>query len=400
MPAPRTLTDFAGDVPTTDEEVWRYSRVGEIDLARYSVATEPGDTEVPGCAEGTFEALAGTGSIGVATVDGHVVHTRLLGGPTVDGLVVTGAPRPDLGEPADAFARMNDTFASPVTVRVPPGADVGPVVVVHWISRPDIAAFPRVVVDAGADSDVVVLEVLRSAEGAHALVVPGIDLLVGKAARVQHLVLQHLDPAAWALATQRSHVDADATFTSTAAGFGGGYARLRSDCRLVGRGATGNLRAAWFGEADQHLDFRTFQDHAAPDTTSDLVYKGAVGGRSRSVYTGLIKVRPGARGTNAVQTNRNLKLSDDAWAESVPNLEIENNDVRCAHASAVGPVDEEQRWYLESRGVPTAAAERLIVAGFFDEVISAVPVPQFAGALRMLVTEKLATLELDEGAGA
>src|SRR3954462_11282458 len=123
------------------------------------------------------------------------------------------------------------------------------------------------------------------------------------------------------------------------------------------------------------LDFRTFQDHRAPDTTSNLLFKGAVGGHSRSVYTGLIRVRKSARGTNAFQTNRNLKLSDHAWAESVPNLEIENNDVRCSHASTVGPVDEDQRFYLESRGVPTAVAERLIVAGFFDEVLERLVLP-------------------------
>ena len=119
------------------------------------------------------------------------------------------------------------------------------------------------------------------------------------------------------------------------------------------------------------LDFRTFQDHAAPDTTSNLLFKGAVGDQAASVYTGLIQVEKNARGTNAFQTNRNLKLSDDAWAESVPNLEIENNDVHCSHASTVGPIDEDQRFYLESRGVPPEVAERLIVAGFFDEVLEA-----------------------------
>ena len=98
-----------------------------------------------------------------------------------------------------------------------------------------------------------------------------------------------------------------------------------------------------------------------------------MGGHSRSVYTGLIRVRKEARGTNAFQTNRNLKLSEHAWAESVPNLEIENNDVRCSHASTVGPIDDEQRFYLESRGVPPGAAERLVVAGFFDEVLAAHP---------------------------
>jgi len=134
---------------------------------------------------------------------------------------------------------------------------------------------------------------------------------------------------------------------------------------------------------------RTYQDHAAADTTSNLLFKGAVGESARSVYTGLIRVRPEARGTNAVQTNRNLKLSEDAWAESVPNLEIENNEVRCAHASAVGPVDADQVFYLESRGVPTAVAERLIVAGFFDEVLEAFPVVSAADSARSAIALKL-----------
>ena len=111
---------------------------------------------------------------------------------------------------------------------------------------------------------------------------------------------------------------------------------------------------------------------------------------SRSVYTGLIRVRPDARGTNAYQTNRNIKLSEDAWAESVPNLEIENNEVHCSHASAVGPIDNEQLFYLESRGVPTETAERLIVTGFFDEVLDQFPVAGAVPALRERLLSKIA----------
>jgi Fe-S cluster assembly protein SufD len=171
---------------------------------------------------------------------------------------------------------------------------------------------------------------------------------------------------------------------------GGDYSRLRTDCRLDGRGATGTLLAAYFGEGDQTLDFRTFQDHRAPDTTSDLLFKGAVGGRSRSIYTGLITVRPDARGTNAFQTNRNLKLSDAAWAESVPNLEIQNNDVHCSHASTVGPIDDDQRFYLESRGVPPDVAERLVVAGFFADVLDRMPAPgSVLAAIRSAVDARL-----------
>jgi Fe-S cluster assembly protein SufD len=136
-------------------------------------------------------------------------------------------------------------------------------------------------------------------------------------------------------------------------------------------------------------DLRTFQDHLDRDTTSNLAFKGAVGGRAHAVYTGLIRIHPEARGSNAEQSNRIMTLSDEAWAESVPNLEIEHNDVRCAHASTVGPVDADQRFYLESRGVPTEVAERLIVAGFFDEVLDRCPVPGVADLVRPRVAALL-----------
>jgi Fe-S cluster assembly protein SufD len=119
-----------------------------------------------------------------------------------------------------------------------------------------------------------------------------------------------------------------------------------------------------------------------------LLFKGAVQDESASVYTGLIKIRPDARGSVAFQTNRNLTLGPKAWAESVPNLDIKNNDVRCSHASTVGPIDEEQLFYIESRGVPTSVAERLIVLGFFDEVLGQLPVPALSAELRGRVAAK------------
>jgi Fe-S cluster assembly protein SufD len=377
----------ATPLPSAEEEVWRYSKVGELDLARYTPAPAELDAPVPDAATAVLGLALGVGSVGLVTVDGRLVHRTDLGGPA-QGLDVS-ASTVEGGGAGDAFITLNQAFATPLLVRTAPGATVAPVVVVHWLSGDGVAAFPQVVVEAGADSEVALLEVFVSADHTDALVVPVTRLRIGRAARVGHLAVQNLGQRAWQIGHLDAEVDADATLTATAAALGGAYARLRTDCRLVGRGATGNLRAMWFGEADQTLDFRTFQEHAAPDTTSDLVYKGAVAGRSRSVYTGLIRVDEGARGTDARQTNRNLKLGSEAWAESVPNLEIHNNEVRCAHASAVGPIDPEQRWYLESRGVPTPIAERLIIAGFFDEVVATLPIPGAIEALRAAIAGKL-----------
>jgi Fe-S cluster assembly protein SufD len=326
-------------------------------------------------------------------VNGTVAHLDLAADGIEVGLLDDeGSFAPLTAEnPPDVFAVMNEAFTSaPIHVRVARGAVIdAPIVVAQWSDQAGLATFPRLVVEAGENSQASVVDYHASADDAELLTIPVVELVVGRAARLGFVGAQNLGLRTWQIGSQVSSVDADATFTSATAGFGGDYARVRTDCRLVGRGATGNLLAVYFGERDQTLDFRTFQDHSAPDTTSNLLFKGAVGGRSRSVYTGLIRVRKNARGTNAFQTNRNIKLSDDAWAESVPNLEIENNDVRCSHASAVGPVDEDQRFYLESRGVPTAVAERLVVTGFFDEVLAQLPVPDAAVALRSLVGGKL-----------
>ena len=373
--------------------MWRYSRIAELDLDSYHPASSRADgpVAVPSAIEAALATVPVRGAT-VVVVNGRIVHVEVdvpgvdIAGPddrTAIGSVMT--------EPTDVFSKMNGDFATDVvSIRIAPGANVeAPIVVAHWSDERDLATFPRLVVRAGADSTSRIVDYHASPASVPMLTVPVAELAVERAARVGYLNVQNLGFATWQIASQVSTVEQDGTFTSTAAAFGGDYARQRTDCRLVGRGATGRLRAVYFGEDDQMLDFRTFQDHAAPDTTSNLLFKGAVGGHSRSVYTGLIRVRKNAHGTNAFQTNRNIKLSDGAWAESVPNLEIENNDVRCSHASAVGPIDEDQRFYLESRGVPTPVAERLVVTGFFDNVLSTLPVPAAAAALRNLLAGKL-----------
>lgn len=296
------------------------------------------------------------------------------------------------GEPTDVFGQLNDAFsADPVLVRVPAGVAVdGPIVVAHWTETPGRAVLPRLVVQTGADAEVQVLDIQASPDGVEALVLPIVELDAGPASRLRYCNVQILGDRTWQIASQSGTVADQATLRSFTGAFGGEYARLRTDCRLAGQGATGDLFAAYFGSGSQTLDFRTFQDHAAPDTTSNLLFKGALDDASKSVYTGLIQVRPNAAGTNAFQTNRNVKLSPDAWAESVPNLQIENNDVRCSHASTVGPIDEEQQFYLEARGVPPEVAERLIVGGFFDEVLSGVSVPAADRLLRGVIALALA----------
>ena len=373
--------------------MWRYSRIADLDLDAFTAAPP-----VPVPPAGAQDAMDAHLRAALATVPARAATVVLVDGEVGDVLVDDGrisvtieADSEPIGEPTDVFFRMNDELATKrVVIDVPAGVTVEhPIAVAHWISTTGVATFPRTVVRVGAGAHAEVIEYHASPGDAHALTVPVVELDVERGAILGYVGAQNLGLGTWQVASQVSRVGQEATFTSALAGFGGDYARQRTDCRLVGRGATGNLLAVFFGEQQQTLDFRTFQDHAAPDTTSNLLFKGAVGGHSRSVYTGLIHVRKNAAGTNAFQTNRNIKLSEHAWAESVPNLEIENNDVRCSHASAVGPIDEDQRFYLESRGVPTPIAERLVVTGFFDEVLSRLPVAAAGPALRNLVGGKL-----------
>jgi Fe-S cluster assembly protein SufD len=228
-----------------------------------------------------------------------------------------------------------------------------------------------------------------TSEAIDALMLPVVELDVADGARLRYVSVQDVGPAVWHVGEQASRTGRDATLRTMAVALGGDYARLRTDAMLDGKGGFNELLAVFFGEGEQMHDFRTIQEHAGPSTTSDLLFKGAVEDAATSVYSGLIRIGRDARGSRANQVNRNLILSDTASAESVPNLEILNNDVHCSHASTVGPIEDDQRYYLESRGVPPEAAERLIVLGFFGELLERIPVPALAQRLHAAVAAKL-----------
>ena len=234
------------------------------------------------------------------------------------------------------------------------------------------AAFGSIVVEVGDNASLSVVENQTSGDGP-GLSLPRVSVTVGDAGRAAYATVQDLGDDLWQLGRQHSVVGQQGDAQLAIAAFGGGYARLRTDTTLAGRGANGDLLAVYYGDDDQVLDFRTFQTHAAPDTTSDLAFKGTVDDTAGSIYTGLIRIAENGRNSNAHQANRNIKLGEDAWAWSVPNLEIENNEVRCSHASTVSPVDEDQRFFLHARGVPPQIADRLIVAGFFADVVDRFP---------------------------
>jgi Fe-S cluster assembly protein SufD len=408
--------------PTEHEEIWRYSRIDQLDLGRFRPVPperlgEAGVESAPG--GGPIAAEAGQRAALVVVHNGRVVHHTLSDELQRKGVQVCGIATCDADELAgmlgtassaspDAFTLLHDAFlAGGAYIRVPRGVVVEhPIVVLHWSEGDGLASFPHTLVVAEDGAQVTVFDRYGSTSSAGHLVDAVVELLVGDDAHVRYLSVQEHDPRTWQVALQRAHLGRDATLQSAVVALGGAYARLRSEARLDGRGAESDLTAVYFGDGHQMLDFRTLQDHAAPNTRSDLLFKGAVEDEAQSVYSGLIRIREQAQKTVAYQTNRNLVLTEGAEAKSVPNLEIEADDVRCSHASAVGPIDEDQLYYLATRGVPPEEAERLVVLGFFDDVFDRLPVRSLVGPLRRSVIEKLehrdpvARAEAGGGAGA
>lgn len=382
-------------MPSAHQEVWRYSPIDDLDIDRFSVVT--GGSPAAGATTATTELADVERSALVVVRDGVVVRLDVEADAAALGLTVTAfadeaGPPEFLGSAiseTDAFTLRNDALASaPIVVRVPRNVVIErPVVVVHETTVDGTVTFPRLLVEAAQSSELTVLDITTSPD-VDALVIPVVELHAGPNATLRHQSIQDHGPRVWQLGTTGARVEQDAQLVAATVALGGAYARIRTDSKVVGQNGRADLLAAYFGGADQIHDFRTLQDHHAPRTTSELLFKGAVTDTARSVYSGLIRIRPGAVGTAAFQTNRNLVLGDGAHADSVPNLEIEENDVKCSHASAVGPVDEDQRYYLEARGVPTEIAERLIVLGFFDDVIDRMPVKELRDLLRIAVATK------------
>lgn len=383
--------------PTSEEEVWRYSRIDQLDPDRYRVCggggVDPQSGKRPAeefLLQEQRDLLERIGSLAglVVTHNGRVMAVEsfchgvaVSTSSTEDAGLTGGSNRSDLFDraapPDDRLSALAEAALGEVVfVEVAPNAAVeGPVLVFNLLTSEAEGTLvaPRLVVHVGESAEVTVVEFFAGAN-VDSLVLPVTSLLADRAANLRYTSIQQLGDQVWNIAHQGSEVGSDATLTSVAVALGAHYGRLRADANLAGHGGTSNLLAVYFGEGEQQLDFRTFQLHTAPRTTSDLLFKGAVSGTAHSVYTGDIRIAKGAVGTKAFQTNRNLVLSEGAHADSVPNLEIDENDVTCSHASAVGPIDEQQRFYLEARGVPTGVANRLIVHGFLADILARIPV--------------------------
>jgi Fe-S cluster assembly protein SufD len=318
-------------------------------------------------------------------------------GATVLDLAEAAESRPELVERLgslvpgdDPFVARNDAAGlSGVLVHVPVGVRLSePIRVEVPIDTDGVAVNWRtlIVLEEGAEAEV--WEHWSSpSDDVDAVLNSVVELAVGQAATLRYVNTQDISERAWIFATQRAEVERDGRLDWAALGFGSANGKVRMETKLAGPGSEARVTGGYAGGPGQHLDFDTLQEHAAPNTNSDLAFRGVLAAGSTAVWRGMIKVDPGAQQTDAFQESRNLLLSPEAHADAIPGLEILADDVRCTHAAAIAQVDKEQLFYLTSRGLDDEAAKALIIEGFLESLVERLA----EGPVRDSISEALET---------
>ena len=354
---------------------WEFTDLSKLDLSAFA-PVDGGDLEaVP---ESLFEL---DGATRLDQVDGAVGEgTAVEDGPVVLPLSVARERHPELVEPHlgrvvaadDVFTRWNeDSWDGGAFVWVPRGVRVDAPILLTAVSAAAGTALQRrvlIVLDEGAEAEVWE-QYLSGSDESETLLNTVVELVVGQNARLRYVCGQDLNEKSWIFGAQRAEVARDGSLDWVVVGFGGGNGRVRTETLLAGEGAHGKVTGAYAPHGRQHVDFDTTQEHGAPNTTSDLAFRGIIADRSHAVWRGVIKVDPGAQQTDAFQECRNLLLSKRAHADAIPGLEILANDVRCTHAAAIAQIDKEQLFYLRSRGLGEPVATRLVIEGFMQELV-------------------------------
>jgi Fe-S cluster assembly protein SufD len=343
---------------------WEFTPIDKLDLDAYPAA--PG-----GDATSLFDV---EGAVSVSDEEPTVE------GPIVMPLALAAERYPDLVEAhlgsvvtkQTPFTARNDAYwTDGAFVYVPRGVKVeAPIVLstLHEQAGTTLHWRALVVLEEGAQAEV--WHESRSAEADLDGVLNGVvELVVGQNARLRFVDAQDVSEKSWIFGAQRATVARDGSLDWITLGFGSANGKVFQETQLAGPGAHGTVTGAYASRGRQHLDFDTLQEHAAPDTTSDLAFRGILADRSSAVWRGMIKVDPGAQRTDAFQESRNLLLSKRAHADAIPGLEILANDVRCTHAAAIAQIDREQLFYLRSHGLPEPAAKRLVIEGFLQALV-------------------------------
>ncbi len=396
-------------MPTTEAEEWRYTDIGRmLSLGAFSFADEAAPAaSVDALPAGIRELVNAARGARAVQVDASVVLRELPAELAAQGVILASLESA-AGEHAELvqrhlgsavtpqegkFAAMSNAFWSggfflyvPKNVRIET-----PIRLFRWITGAGTAAFGRLLIVAEAGAEVAIVDELASdAFSSPTLSVGAAEIVAEEGAKVTYVSVQRFGAGVSHLSTDRLVAGRDARITTLYTTLGGDLSRADVQCKLQAPGAHVDMLGVYIAQGTQHFDNETLQDHIAPHASSNLLFKGALQDTGRSVFRGLIRVHPKAQRTDAYQTNRNLLLSTGARADSLPNLEIQADDVRCSHAATVGQLDEEELFYLLSRGIRRNEAVRLVVFGFFGEVLDQLPLEDVRAELVRAVELKLA----------
>jgi Fe-S cluster assembly protein SufD len=396
-------TGLGMPMPGPQDEAWRRTDLRGLrlnDLALRPADSTPVDPEL-------IQPLAGQAHGALLVLRPGSAPDRRIETPLPSGVVFCdwGTAARDHGDllrayqaslvaPAESkFAAISQALATDgVFVYVPSGVQVElPLHSVLWAPGSGTAFFSRllIVVDRGASLTYVHEAASPSVSQAQALHAGIVELLVAEDARLTFVELQNWGEHVYNLTHERSRVERQGKLDWVFGAVGSRLTKNFSELTLAGAGAEGRMSGFYFAGGNQHLDHDTQQNHLAPHTTSDLLFKGALVERSRSVWQGMIYVAPGAQKTDGYQANRNLILSKEARADSIPGLEILADDVRCSHGATVGQLEDEPVFYLMSRGLPRPEAERLVIDGFFSPIMERIPFEGVRERFRRMIDGKL-----------
>ena len=393
--------------PTRKDQPWRFSNVDLLDLAPFKFSPALSDDDranVLKYSRGLDQFAARVIFAGDQLIERNVVSDDLKKrGVIFQPLERAMIEHADLfrkhfmSQPAvlgsAKFAALHKALVSNGTfLFVPRGVEIEqPIEIFHWLRGEGVSVFPHLLLITDELAKVTVVEHFRSCDARATGFACGVnDLIAGPGAKVTYVCAQNWGENVVALQMNTTTVDHDASAMSLNLNLGSRYSRFESLSRLVGEGGRSDLLAVAVATNEQEFDARTLQDHISPHTASDLLYKNALDDRARCTFGGLIRVEPHAHFTDAYQKVRNLLLSDDSEANSMPGLEILADNVRCTHGATSGQINEDEMFYLHSRGIPTKVAQRLIVTGFLNEVIQRLDQPSIADYLRGLIDQKFA----------
>ena len=394
-------------LPVNTEEAWRRTDIHNLPVDKFNLALDGAVNNLPPVREDLLKPLVAEQHGGqiILTPGGAAVNLdeKLASrGIIFTDLRTAEQHYPDLlakmiGKTVNVeegkFAALAGAFAqNGVLLYVPKGVKVEePLHSVLWGPGANLAHVSHilVLVDEGASVTYVHESASPDDLASNSMHAGLVEIQVMQDATMRFVELQSWGRHVWNFSHERIRVERGGNLDWIFGAIGSRLTKNFSELDLAGEGATGRMSGFYFTDGNQHLDHDTQQNHLAPHTTSDLLFKGALKGKSRSVWQGMIYVAPGAQKTDGYQANRNLVLSDAARADSIPGLEILADDVRCTHGATVGKLEQEPLFYLKSRGIPQAEAEKIVVEGFFDPIFQRIPFEGVRERFQQYISNKM-----------